>query len=168
MSNKNNLSIFAYLPNGIIREIVAYTGATFKRRNGKYIGQISKNDPRYALLYKIPPKIIVSQQITPLYTNFASTVLLFKNDRFDIYTIKLQVSGLIWGKNKNTIVTTRLMVDDGNSPVRYYEYDEDDVIEQTERAITFWQRMFICGSLYLATAYLAYTIGKDVRSLNQT
>ena len=31
--------IFAYLPNGIIREIVSYTGATYKKRNGKYIGQ---------------------------------------------------------------------------------------------------------------------------------
>ena len=27
--------IFANLPNGIIREIVSYTGATYKKRNGK-------------------------------------------------------------------------------------------------------------------------------------
>jgi hypothetical protein len=47
---------FAYLPNGIIREIVAYTGATFKKRNGKYMGQIPKTDPRFALLLKIPKK----------------------------------------------------------------------------------------------------------------
>jgi hypothetical protein len=48
---------FAYLPNAIIREIIAYTGAKFKKRNGKYMGQIPRNDPRYALLLKIPPKI---------------------------------------------------------------------------------------------------------------
>ena len=50
--------IFAYLPNGIIREIVAYTGATYKKRNGKYIGQIPKSDPRLVLLLKIPKKQI--------------------------------------------------------------------------------------------------------------
>ena len=48
--------LFAYLPNGIIREIVAFTGATYKKRNGKYMGQIPKTDPRNALLLKIPKK----------------------------------------------------------------------------------------------------------------
>ena len=47
-------NIFAHLPNGIIREIVSYTGATYKKRNGKYIGQISKDDPRYAMVKNIP------------------------------------------------------------------------------------------------------------------
>jgi len=47
-------NIFAHLPNGIIREIISYTGATYKKRNGKYIGQIPKNDPRYAIIKKIP------------------------------------------------------------------------------------------------------------------
>ena len=46
--------IFAYLPNGIIREIVSYTGATYKKRNGKYMGQIPKEDARYTLLRTIP------------------------------------------------------------------------------------------------------------------
>ena len=50
--------LFAHLPNGIIREIVAYTGATYKKRNGKYIGQIPKSDPRLVLLLKIPKKQI--------------------------------------------------------------------------------------------------------------
>ena len=50
--------LFAYSPNGIIREIVAYTGATYKKRNGKYMGQIPKNDPRLVLLLKIPKKQI--------------------------------------------------------------------------------------------------------------
>jgi len=49
---------FAYLPNGIIREIIAYTGATYKKRNGKYMGQIPKTDPRIAMLLKIPKKNI--------------------------------------------------------------------------------------------------------------
>ena len=47
-------NIFAYLPNGIIREIISYTGAKYKKRNGKYMGQISKDDPRYAIIKNIP------------------------------------------------------------------------------------------------------------------
>ena len=49
-------NVFAHLPNGIIRDIVAYTGATYKKRNGKYMGQIPKNDPRYEIL-RTRPKI---------------------------------------------------------------------------------------------------------------
>lgn len=49
---------FAHLPNGIIRHIVSYTGVTYKKRNGKYMGQIHKNDPRYAKLNTIPKKFV--------------------------------------------------------------------------------------------------------------
>ena len=53
---------FAHLPNGIIRHIVSYTGATYKKRNGKYMGQIPKDDPRYAILNTKPKS----------YMNYAS------------------------------------------------------------------------------------------------
>ena len=180
MSNRDNTSLFAHLPNGIIREIVAYTGATFKCRNGKYMGQIPKNDPRYALLYKIPPKIILVGQQSP-YTYFTSTALLFKDDRFDVYTIRLQVSGIVCGRNKTVQFATRLLVCDGNSPIRYYEYDEDnirynremkesrkildeseDIVRQVDRQLTFWRRMLICSSVYLV-----YTIYEAVRSTSR-
>jgi len=49
---------FAHLPNGIIRHIVSYTGAIYKKRNGKYMGQILKDDPRYVKLNTIPKKSI--------------------------------------------------------------------------------------------------------------
>jgi len=52
------LKLFAYLPYGIIREIIAYTGVKFKKRNGKYMGQIPNTDPRFALLLMIPKKKI--------------------------------------------------------------------------------------------------------------
>jgi hypothetical protein len=55
---------FANLPNGIIRHIVSYTGATYKKRNGKYMGQISKSDKRYKMLLKISRKIYKN------YTNY--------------------------------------------------------------------------------------------------
>jgi hypothetical protein len=47
-------NVFAHLPNGIISEIVSYTGTTYKKRNGKYMGQIPKNDPRYAIIETVP------------------------------------------------------------------------------------------------------------------
>jgi hypothetical protein len=51
---------FANLPHGIIR----HTGATYKKRNGKYMGQISKSDKRYGMLLKISRKIYKN------YTNY--------------------------------------------------------------------------------------------------
>ena len=51
---------FAHLPNGIIREIISYTGATYKKRNGKYMGQILKSDIRYKLLLKIPRNVVLN------------------------------------------------------------------------------------------------------------
>ena len=54
MYQKMLSNVFAHLPNGIIRYIVAYTGATYKKRNGKYMGQIPKNDPRYEILRTRP------------------------------------------------------------------------------------------------------------------
>jgi hypothetical protein len=51
---------FALLPNGIIREIVAYTGATYKKRNGKYIGQIPKDDPRYTVIETVPKMKVIT------------------------------------------------------------------------------------------------------------
>jgi hypothetical protein len=117
---------FAYLPNGIIREIIEYTGVTFKKRNGTYMGQISKTDPRYVLLLKIPLKnIIYGPESFEYYKYFSSDVLLFQDDRNNNYTIRIQVSGLIYGRNKKTTFEHRFVVYDGNSRPRHYEYDED-------------------------------------------
>ena len=54
MTSTTTLSYkFAYLPNGIIRDIISYVGVTYKKRNGKYIGQIPRDDARYTLLSKL-------------------------------------------------------------------------------------------------------------------
>lgn len=50
---------FAYLPYGIIREIVEYAGIALKMRNGKYMGQIPKDDSRYGVIQKIPIKKMI-------------------------------------------------------------------------------------------------------------
>jgi hypothetical protein len=115
---------FAHLPNAIIREIIAYTGATFKKRNGKYMGQIPRHDPRYALLRTIPQKHILFSTNTA-YTYFCSTAFLLKNKKNDIY---LRVSGLTYyGDNKKSRINTKLTVYDGNKSARIYEYDEDQI-----------------------------------------
>ena len=102
--------LFAYLPKGIIREIVAYTGATYKKRNGKYMGQIPKTDPRLVLLLKIPKKqIYVNDHLVsnPNCKYFTSWVNLTRIHERHL-TIRLAVFGVtytndpIYG-NKETI-----------------------------------------------------------------
>jgi hypothetical protein len=112
-------AIFAYLPNEIIREIFAYAGVTFKKRNGKYMGQIPKNDPRYVLLCTIP-KI---RMMTAAPSYFTSCVRLFQYDLCNnMYTcIYLQVSVVTLNpvccmyKKNQTIIQTNcmMMVNDG-------------------------------------------------------
>jgi hypothetical protein len=92
---------FAYLPNGIIREIIAYTGATYKKRNGKYMGQIPKTDPRFALLLTLPKKKIHVNDypvFSPNSKYFHSWVDLTRIDeRFDILpTVHLEVYGITY------------------------------------------------------------------------
>ena len=74
--------IFAYLPNGIIREIVSYTGATYKKRNGKYIGQIPKEDARYKILRTIPPIGTIYHNENPSF-NFNCNVDLTRKPHFE-------------------------------------------------------------------------------------
>ena len=73
--------IFTYLPNGIIREIVSYTGATYKKRNGKYMGQIPKEDARYKILRTIPPIRTVYFNEDPNHKHF-NYIINFTPNRF--------------------------------------------------------------------------------------
>ena len=90
---------FAYLPNGIIRNIIVYTGATYKKRNGKYMGQIPKSDIRYKLLLNIPRNVVLNTGYTLVVNknltiriiiyNFTRTIVeyeyYFKDDKTPIY-----------------------------------------------------------------------------------
>ena len=103
---------FAYLPNGIIREIIAYTGATYKKRNGKYMGQIPTTDPRFALLLKIPKKQFAVNnhpQLLPNCKYFNSWVHL---KTLDHLTVRLSVFGV-------TYINDTML---GNSELIQYEY----------------------------------------------
>jgi hypothetical protein len=105
------------LPSDIIREIAQYAG--IKYRNGKYMVQIPKDDPRYHMLSQIPQKKIfyepnhsglrpsllggfpqqakLASENTPHYDpNFMVCVTLSRNDNRDNY-IYLDVSTFIWG-----------------------------------------------------------------------
>ena len=125
--------IFAYLPNGIVREIIAYTGATYKKRNGKYMGQIPKTDPRIALLLKIPKKNIeVNNHLAsnPNCRYFTSWVTLtrigeryYKNP-----TVRLMVFGVtyindpIYGNRETIEYECRICDRSGNVRREKYEY----------------------------------------------
>ena len=69
----------AILPTDIVHHIVGYTGK-LKLRNGKYMGQISKSDPRYVLLNTIPKPL---DSIYNRRNNFVRTVV-FKGNTHSI------------------------------------------------------------------------------------
>ena len=88
--------IFAHLPNGIIREIVAYTGASYKKRNGKYMGQIPRTDPRYALLSAIPQKTSwfhARPDFSPNCVFYSSSVFLSRITDTCPIRVRLEVFG---------------------------------------------------------------------------
>ena len=60
---------FQNLPSDILQQILVYDG-TIKRRNGKYMDQLSKTDARYDLLQSIP-----------------KAVALFNNDMFFCFIV---------------------------------------------------------------------------------
>ena len=133
---------FAHLPNGIIREIVAYTGATYKKRNGKYMGQIPKNDIRYVLLLTIPNKRIWTN-IHPDHSRnlvyFHSKVNLTRSYHYDLERVDLgpivymDVHGFTYTNdpclgNRETIEYKLSIVDwtgkERNYSFEYYKNDE--------------------------------------------
>lgn len=129
---------FAYLPNGIIREIVAYTGATYKKRNGKYMGQIPRNDIRYAVLLRIPKKNIwtsIHPDHSPNLVYFHSCVILTRS--FSKYYLAPSVYMDVFGckytndpclGNRETIEYKLRIVDwtgeERNNLFEYYINDE--------------------------------------------
>ena len=134
-----------YLPNGIIREIVAYTGATYKKRNGKYMGQIPKTDPRFALLLKIPTKNFAVNNhpvSNPNCRYFTSWVILtrigeryYKNPSVRLMVVGVTyINDLIYG-NKETIEYECSICDrSGNVRRKTYEYYRKD--EKLDNMIT--------------------------------
>ena len=140
---------FAYLPNGIIREIVAYTGATYKKRNGKYMGQIPKTDPRFVLLLKIPKKKfsvndhLVSNPNCKYFNSWVNLTRIHERRRL---TIRLAVFGVTYTNdpvlgNRETIkYECRICDRSGNVRCEKYEYyrkDEkyDNIIAECDNTI---------------------------------
>jgi len=124
---------FAYLPNGIIREIIAYTGATYKKRNGKYMGQIPKTDPRFTLLLRIPKKQIhVNNHLVsnPNCQYFSSWVSLTRiGERYYKHPrVSLSVFGVtytndpIFGNKESIEYECRICDRSGNVRFETYKY----------------------------------------------
>jgi hypothetical protein len=51
--------LFKRLPIEIVRIIFTYEGSIIKERNGKYMSQIPKSDPRYEMLSGIPKRHVL-------------------------------------------------------------------------------------------------------------
>ena len=119
---------FAYLPNGIIREIVAYTGATFKKRNGKYMGQIPKTDPRFALLLKIPKKKMNVTNLPQLLPNCKYFNAWVHLNPFGHPKVRLSVFGItyindpILGNRETIQYECRTCDRNGDARYETYEY----------------------------------------------
>ena len=64
-------------PEDIVNPILSYTGI-IKERNGKYMGQIDKNDVRYAILKTISREII-------LVNKYRAVLRMNKYDRIVIH-----------------------------------------------------------------------------------
>ena len=158
---------FAYLPNGVIRNIIAYTGATYKKRNGKYMGQIPKDDPRYVLLLTIPTKMIWTEitQAISTYKYFQSSVILTRihddNDRFDL---RPSVYLKVWGYkyinhprigNLETIHYDVKICDwkgnKRNESFEYYRYDEkyDKFLAELAYCKRTIQKTFILAFMFV-------------------
>ncbi len=107
----------AKLPDDIIREIAQYTG--LKNRNGKYMVQIPKNDPRYSILEQIPSKKIFSE--SKHEPHFMVCVTLTREYNPDYY-IHFHVSPFLCGI-KNYVNYNLYVIDKKNiSNRRNYHY----------------------------------------------
>jgi hypothetical protein len=111
LSNK-----FAHLPNGIIREIVAYAGFVLKMRNGKIMIQIPKDDPRYTQLQTIPAKTILSEN----RRDFFAYATLTRNENKHRHRIYIEVSQ--FAHKGNELLNYNFYVDDMINKTGYRNY----------------------------------------------
>ena len=119
---------FANLPNGIIREIVSYTGATYKKRNDKYMGQIPKNDQRYTMLRMIPKRVnsYAAYSVT-LPFSYATTYIVLKKSSKQYITYCVSVATYPH-ENREVIGYYQIIQDDITGQRRRYAHEIVGVI----------------------------------------
>ena len=181
--------IFAYLPNGIIREIVAYTGATYKKRNGKYMGQIPRTDPRYALLSAIPQKTFWFLDRPPHCVFFTSSVILSRiTDTCPIH-VSLEVFGSkytddpYFGNTESICYKLQTISSDDIRLSKFYHYyletDPVDAIIAENRAIIadnrktrklrgLLQHAFISIGMFVTGVIYATSVTREIASIRST
>jgi len=120
---------FANLPNGIIREIISYTGATYKKRNGKYMGQIHNDDPRYAKLNTIPKRYMTYAPYSVLLRwSYATTYIeLNSNDCYITYCVAITRYP---DEGRETIGYYHIFQDDNTGRRRRYAHEIEGVINK--------------------------------------
>ena len=168
-------NIFAHLPNGIIREIISYTGATYKKRNGKYIGQIPKDDPRYAMVKNIP-----SIETKELYTftggdgepdiEYLCCEANLTRDRYD-YTyaylkfISIKTINKTKFSSENDLTysfyISSLNTDPNLPYLREYTFREGDVVKRIKKNETIGQRIrYLLVTFWFGISFsVAYYLG---------
>jgi len=185
--------IFAYLPNGIIREIVAYTGATYKKRNGKYMGQIPQTDPRYALLSAIPQKTFWFLARPPHCVFFTSSVILSRiTDTCPIH-VSLEVFGskytddTYFGNTESIYYKLYTISSDDIRLSKFYHYyretdpvdaiiaEKRDIIAENRDIIAenrkkrklrcLLQHAFISISMFVTGVIYAVSVTKEIASI---
>jgi hypothetical protein len=165
--------IFAYLPNGIIREIVSYTGVTYKKRNGKYMGQIPKEDARYTLLRTIPNVSVYFHEfkgnIDPSDKYFVCETNLTRKPYIERQTrVYFVIRGYHYD-GEDIMVHTLEMFGSGITPLsNFRKYEHEEIIhpnansyrsnqekktKRIKRCIVFYLKIFICCTMYLIVVY---------------
>ena len=173
---------FAYLPNGIIRNIIAYTGATYKKRNGKYMGQIPKNDLRYVLLLTIPLKIIWTEirQERPTYQYFQSCINLTRIHDDHDQGFRPSIYLNVWGfkytnhpiiSNRETISYDVNICDwkgnKRNESFEYYRYDEkyDKYVAKMAYLRSLIKKIYILAFMVLIDVFIQELVVRENNNL---
>jgi len=109
------------------------------------------------------PKKHIEIFITNEYAYFNSRVVLFVDNRNDIYTIELHVIGIIYKNKQNSLCTSHFIIDDGNNNRREYRYSEELIeIEKRMKNIKKW--MVIVDRLWwVSFGYLVINVINMVR-----
>jgi len=87
----NTTTILASLPKDIVNHILDYTGQ-IRYRQGKYMNQIARDDPRYSLLLTMPPKYVCTMTLPDFEDDRDGLVTYITVDLTSAYRLVVDVS----------------------------------------------------------------------------
>jgi len=122
---------FASLPYGIIRDIISYTGMTYKIRNGKFMSQIPKDDPRYDILNKLPNRFTAYFPYSARlkWTSASTYIELIQNDCYITYTVSI----ITFPNEGREIIGYYHKFEDNTGKCRRYAYEIEDYTDRKDK-----------------------------------